>query len=735
MSSPIRYPWAALSVLFTFSACVTTQVQKPTHPELQPSPKATFQPWELEILNLEGQRATADGALVKLAESAEKTAVRSRAVLALGRVQDLSTLSTVLRALQDKEAAVRTQAAFASGLMALSWQGLDEAQKTQLSTALLEAEAAEKERDVKAAVLEALGKVANAAAVERLIARLEGDELLKVQAMLSLGIAAKRGAKLPATVLASASAALSQPNDTPRYVAAYVLMQSKVPEAREGLLKGLSDTNGETRALCAKGLGDVALDTDSAALSKLLGDGDYRVAAEATRSLTKMVLRCYAEKPAVKGAPVVKAPAPKAPASAPARCEALAALEVLESRPDEWLKRGFGATAMPILVLAQAGLPASAVPLLKSVRASLKKNVDGSSKAVVVSASANLDCRLAAAIDRAQGYLHEVFACGDGKVTEANALALGLSELSQAPPASGKGPWRALEALPYLSHADAKVKSAAVGAVASGQGPKAVEALKVLLKDSDIVLVGGAASGLAALKDKASLAAVLEVAKKVPVPELAPALGEALGEFGSKDAIPVLTAWLTSPHPVVRHSAATALTKLQGKPVPAPHISQPTAPVISEEWSQRAVEVKTEKGNFVVRLYGTDAPRTVGNFVELAKKGFYKNITFHRIVPNFVVQGGDPRGDGEGGPGYLIPCEINEHRYLRGTVGMALSGKDTGGSQFFVSTSAQPHLDGRYTSFGDVVSGMEVVDALLEGDRIIDIAPVLEAGPITKQQP
>jgi cyclophilin family peptidyl-prolyl cis-trans isomerase len=90
-------------------------------------------------------------------------------------------------------------------------------------------------------------------------------------------------------------------------------------------------------------------------------------------------------------------------------------------------------------------------------------------------------------------------------------------------------------------------------------------------------------------------------------------------------------------------------------------------------------------------------------------------------VPDFVAQGGDPRGDGEGGPGYSIRCEMTRRPYLRGVMGMALSGKDTGGSQFFFTHTPQPHLDGRYTSFGEVTAGMEVVDALLEGDVILEV--------------
>ena len=116
-----------------------------------------------------------------------------------------------------------------------------------------------------------------------------------------------------------------------------------------------------------------------------------------------------------------------------------------------------------------------------------------------------------------------------------------------------------------------------------------------------------------------------------------------------------------------------------------------------------------------------DAPRTVANFTALARKGFFDNVPWHRVVADFVVQGGDPRGDGEGGPGYTIRDEINQRPYLRGTVGMALDWADTGGSQFFITHSPQPHLDGRYTVFGQVVAGMDVVDALRQWDVVRSI--------------
>lgn len=129
-------------------------------------------------------------------------------------------------------------------------------------------------------------------------------------------------------------------------------------------------------------------------------------------------------------------------------------------------------------------------------------------------------------------------------------------------------------------------------------------------------------------------------------------------------------------------------------------------------------DLQTTKGKISIELHAAYAPITVANIMQLTRKGYFDGMTFHRVVPNFVVQAGDPRGDGSGGPGYAIPCEINLLRFDRGSVGMALSGKDTGGSQFFICHSAQPHLDGGYAVFGRVVAGMNIADKIEEGDLI-----------------
>ena len=136
----------------------------------------------------------------------------------------------------------------------------------------------------------------------------------------------------------------------------------------------------------------------------------------------------------------------------------------------------------------------------------------------------------------------------------------------------------------------------------------------------------------------------------------------------------------------------------------------------------KTATIFTEKGNMKVEFFEKDAPNTVKNFCDLAKKGFYDGLTFHRVIPDFVIQGGCPEGTGSGGPGYKIKCELdggNQH-HDKGVLSMAHAGKDTGGSQFFICHSRKntAHLDRRHTCFGKVIEGLEVIDSIREDDEI-----------------
>jgi len=128
-------------------------------------------------------------------------------------------------------------------------------------------------------------------------------------------------------------------------------------------------------------------------------------------------------------------------------------------------------------------------------------------------------------------------------------------------------------------------------------------------------------------------------------------------------------------------------------------------------------------GTVTIELFAKEAPGTVDNFVKLIRQGFYDGLVFHRVIPGFVAQTGCPLGTGTGGPGYTIKCETegNPHRHIRGAVSMAHRGKDTGGSQFFICFAPQPHLNGVHTVFGQVVDGMDTVDGIQQGDRIVSV--------------
>jgi cyclophilin family peptidyl-prolyl cis-trans isomerase len=160
------------------------------------------------------------------------------------------------------------------------------------------------------------------------------------------------------------------------------------------------------------------------------------------------------------------------------------------------------------------------------------------------------------------------------------------------------------------------------------------------------------------------------------------------------------------------------------------------ARAISRRNGETRAIIATTKGKFVIELLPEDAPLTVENFIKLARRRYFDRVYVHRVVPNFVIQDGDQRGDGNGGPGWQIRCEINMVPYERGAVGMALSGKDTGGSQWFITHSPQPHLDGGYTVFGKVTENdMKIVDAISRGDKILEIK-IIEAGQEpTKDRP
>jgi peptidyl-prolyl cis-trans isomerase B (cyclophilin B) len=163
----------------------------------------------------------------------------------------------------------------------------------------------------------------------------------------------------------------------------------------------------------------------------------------------------------------------------------------------------------------------------------------------------------------------------------------------------------------------------------------------------------------------------------------------------------------------------TGVFKMQS-PTPPKSYNSPTPMVIDVNKKYTAL-IKTAKGDLTLELYPVDAPVTVNNFVSLARKGFYNGLTFHRVIPGFMAQGGDPKGNGTGGPGYTFQDEFSSRTHLAGSLSMANSGPNTNGSQFFICYEPQPHLNGKHTVFGQLTQGMDALKKLVNGDRMTEV--------------
>ena len=280
-----------------------------------------------------------------------------------------------------------------------------------------------------------------------------------------------------------------------------------------------------------------------------------------------------------------------------------------------------------------------------------------------------------------------------------------------------------------LNDSDQRVIAPVLNALVWLRAPRVEEVLLARLKADDPVVRAAAANGLGDMKPAAGAAALVDAYKRA-LPDgtyiaRAAALA-ALAKYGASAAMPSLKEALHDKDWAVRVRAAELVKSLDPsidtasaiRPAPTrPGIDYATAQLVNPPVSTHAY-IDTSRGTIEIELAVLDAPLTALNFQTLARGGFFNGIPIHRVVPNFVVQDGDPRGDGEGSPGYTIRDELNELPYLRGTVGMALDWADTGGSQFFITHSPQPHLDARYTVFGRVVAGAEVVDRIQQGDTI-----------------
>ena len=278
-----------------------------------------------------------------------------------------------------------------------------------------------------------------------------------------------------------------------------------------------------------------------------------------------------------------------------------------------------------------------------------------------------------------------------------------------------------------LKDSDTRVIPAVLTALTKLKAPDIARTLTQALAHEDFVIRTYAANNIGDLKPDGAVEPLIAAFKRgqsdAPYAARAAALA-ALAKYGAAAAVPTLRSALADKDWAVRVRAADLLKTLDPtadaehaiRPAPSSRPVRYDTPALVNPAVSPHVYFETDKGTVEIELNVLDAPQTCDNFMALVGKGFFEGLTIHRLVPDFVGQTGDPRGDSEGGPGYTIRDELNEEPYLRGTVGMALDWRDTGGSQFFITLSPQPQLDARYTVFGHVISGMEVVDKLTQGD-------------------
>lgn len=324
--------------------------------------------------------------------------------------------------------------------------------------------------------------------------------------------------------------------------------------------------------------------------------------------------------------------------------------------------------------------------------------------------------------DRAVNLIDSLMATGSPRLRAACAESYQLIDQSTVVPRLSK----------LFSDASAMVRTAAFNGLMSIDSSNQEYYINQALGDSDYVVVSSAVGKIEKIKLKSylpQLAEMLTASKKphVDIRRSIISLAETFLKDDKNDslAMKILLRAAIDPEYVVRKDAANIYKKVLSEN--RDDIIRQTFTIITESDIESGLNkyrinpyatIKTSLGNIEIELFYDAAPLTVLNFIELAEDGFYNELQFHRVVPNFVAQGGDPRGDGWGGPPYFIRCEYSSEKYRRGTLGIATSGKDTGGSQFFIALSPQPHLEARYTVFGQVIAGMEFVDDIVVGDII-----------------
>lgn len=627
---------------------------------------------------LEDRRTLGKGELAKLLSDPDRS-VRRRAALAAGRIGDRAATPLVVPLLKDPDAEVRRSAAFALGL-------IGDASSSEALVASLKDDDAE----VRGRAAEALGRAGDAkqapAIAQAVVAATAGrpipivvrgekadDPWIEPRLML-LALARLKDPSAAATALLASGA--------PRFdwwAATWTAMRIEKAELAPVLRAAARSSDPLSRGFAARGLGAIKDRADFDAIAALTRDGDPTVVVGALRGLSAL------------GDPRGAAAASSVLGSSKTvlKLEALRAIAALPSDPS------LRSIVTPYVANSDPWLRSAAFPALA--------RTDPDSFALVLS---GLDPE-------------PVFWV---RSQIAAALAISGDEICQGILAR------------MLGEEEPRVVPAVLDAIRQASGDAAVETLRGHLEHQDLAVRMAAADGLVALKAK-SLSPALASAYRKSLGDADPdarfSQVAALAFQGDDESKKLLAEIArTDPLRVVRERAIGALRSASlDAPDPGPETAD--RPPLDyrravEAYAPRAdapiytprAYVRTSRGTIEIHLDVVETPLTAFSFMDLARRGFFSGLTFHRVVPGFVVQGGCPRGDGNGSPGYALRCELSPKPYERGSVGMALSGKDTGGSQFFITHLPTPHLDGDYTLFGWVASGMEVVDAIQPGDVI-----------------
>ncbi|HEV7797789.1 MAG TPA: peptidylprolyl isomerase [Pyrinomonadaceae bacterium] len=683
----------------------------------------------LRILRAEDERRWDDD-LASLFR-ARNANVRERAALAAGRIGNEDSVVDLIGLLQhDDESSVRAMAAFALGEIESPLGG-------DVLTAVLQDR---RDELVGARAVEALGKIAAAlpkeqgARAHELAGAILGALTFEARRRsapnhltILLGLTATLRAK-PANAGPTVAEFLHYSDPRIRAAAANILARLKLKDGNDQLRKLLtSDPDPIVRANAARVLGATEDKASfNALLDRALKDKDSRVRVSAIRALAQL------KDPRAKATLLRRANLLSVHSLRERPAETNEALEIattlgqiLQGTSDVealgWLgvtRQWLGHTApeveialarlSPIVYLAGVGIGSSSVDKIRAQETILvnwkaaSSLAQGLGEIAEVPTSTNNKALLSS---RAEEILKAMLDYRNSSLT-LNSLMAVHSEY----------------AIPDVLRAYAALK------------PKDLdEVLRKHLKESDVVIRATAAELLGEFppdeRNTRALVAALPVAlADKQLNDAALAILDSLAKQKSAKANEAIKTALYSQDYLVRRRAI-ALLKTNGAgdfssrigTVQTRNTTADYERAIARMGKQIDATVTTDKGAFTIRLLPDEATLNVDNFIQLAQRQYFDGITVHRVVPNFVIQDGDPRGDGNGGPGYQIRCEINEVPYARGAVGMALSGKDTGGSQWFVTHSPQPHLDGGYTVFGNVIGGMDTVDNIVRGDVIRSI--------------